>query len=115
MSEINQSLRDQVEALFTGRPPVPASFDDETEVTVTLTKGQALNVRAFIRMDAGQYLDKIEMAESMGVDLSEHADDINESLAKTVALEAVFAAVAPDSDFELVPKREVQDDYALTV
>jgi hypothetical protein len=114
MSEINTELRQQVNGLFTGQPPVPASFDDETEVTVTLTKGQALNVRAFIRMDASNYLDQVEFAEAMGQDLSELADDINESFAKTMALEAVFAAVAPDSDFEL-QSAPTQADYALTV
>lgn len=100
MSEINTELREQAEGLFTENPPAPEAFTDEAEVAVTLTKGQAWTVRSLIRADLDKYLSQLNMAENFGIELTDqNKDDINDFFQRILALEAVFVAVAPDSEY----------------
>lgn len=108
MSEINTELREQTEALFTETPPAAEAFTDTTEVTVTLSKGQAWTVRSLIRADVNTYLQQLEFAESFGQELSDqNKDDINDFFQRILALEAAFAAVAPDSEYVTAEEPEL--------
>ncbi len=108
MSEINTDLREQVEGLFTENPPAPEAFSDETEVAVTLNKGQAWTVRSLIRADVDHYLQQLQFAEQFGQELTDqNKDDINDFFQRILALEAVFEAVAPDSEYVTAEEPEL--------
>jgi hypothetical protein len=93
--------------LFDAAPPEDAVYSDPTEVTVTLTVGQAYNIRALTRKGAADYLGNLQMAEAFDFAPDEaQAQHMNDALRQFVELDEAFATVAPVEIKEPEPEEE---------
>lgn len=106
-SEIIEAAR----ALFEEPPPAEEAYDDTTEVTVTLTKGQAYLIRGAIRNGAVGFLQNVDMVESFGMEPPpEVVKATNDTLRDVVAVDRALAPLAPVADYPQPEKDEADDD-----
>lgn len=95
--------------LFKVLPPADSEYKDSTPVTVTLTRGAALNLLGALRASAQGPLGNVRMSQMLGLTPADaDADETNETL--RLIVEAETAVTAAVGAFETHPDVVLNED-----
>lgn len=104
-----EEAQERAEVLFEQGPPSDQAYDDQTPVTITVTKGQAYRLRGNLRLAVNTTFQQASMLDMFGGLSEDDEREMTNIVDNAITLDAVLAEHAPVSDYP----REDQDEPAL--